>query len=207
MDNADMPFGRLLADLPDVLTEDPVFVDELISHTRIITIKKGDLLLRSGELCKDAYFINKGLFVNIFITETGKNCVTGFSSDYQFPFLSEIGYYTKTASDFEIKALEDSELLCFSREFIEDLSLRYPFFASYYQTVMLKIISKFYMMFAVLQTYTAEEFIMYLYEHYKWIILRVPDKYIALYMGISTSWYCKLKKKIFSFSKNTVVED
>ena len=53
-------------------------------------------------------------------------------------------------------------------------------------------------MFAILQSYTAEEFIKYLYEHYKWIIHRVPDKYIALYMGISTSWYCKLKRRIFS---------
>ena len=196
-----MPFNRLFADLPKVLLEDPAFVNELKSHTRIISIKKGELLLRSGELCKDAYFINKGLFVNIFITENGKNCVTGFSSDFQFPFLSEIGYFTQTPSDFEIKALEDSELLCFSRVFIEDLSLRYPFFASYYQNVMLRIISRFYMMFAFLQTYSAEEFIMYLYENYKWIILRVPDKYIALYMGISTSWYCKLKKKIFSIHK------
>ena len=196
--DAEKPFARLLADIPEALAQDKAFVDELESNARVITLKKGDLLLHTGELCQNAYFINKGLLVNIFITDKGKECVTGFPSDELYPFLSEISYITQTPSSFEIKALEDSELLCFSRVSIESLSLRYPLFASYYQHAMLVIISKLYMMFAILQSYTAEEFIKYLYEHYKWIIHRVPDKYIALYMGISTSWYCKLKRRIFN---------
>ena len=172
--NPEKPFTRLLADLPEALAQDEVFVNELKSHARVITLKKGDLLLRTGEVCQNAYFsevcqnayfINKGLFVNIFMTDKGKDSVTGFSSDDQYPFLSEISYFTQTPSSFEIKALEDSELLCFSRVSIEDLSLRYPLFASYYQRAMLVIISKLYMMFAILQSYTAEEFIKYLYEH------------------------------------------
>ena len=54
-----------------------------------------------------------------------------------------------------------------------------------------------YSMFAVRQTSCSEDFLRYLYEHHKWIINRVPDKYIAQYMGISNSWYCKLKKRLF----------
>lgn len=191
-------FVRLLADIPEALARDDVFVNELESHSRIITVKKGDYLLRSGELCQDAYFINKGLFINQYISEKGSECVTGFASDCQYPFLSAIGYFTKAPSDFEIRAVEEGELLCFSRKHIEDLSLRYPLFASYYQNVMLTLISKLYSMFAVRQSCTAEEFLLYLYKHHKWIISRVPDKYIAQYMGISNTWYCKLKKRIFS---------
>lgn len=192
----DPHFARLLADIPEALARDEVFVKELESCTRVVTVRKGDYLLRSRELCQDAYFINKGLFINQYITEKGNETVTGFSSDTVYPFLSAIGYFTKAPSDFEIKAIEDGELLCFSRHHIEALSLRYPLFASYYQNVMLTIISKLYTMFAVRQSLTAEEFLAYLYKEYKWIINRVPDKYIAQYMGISNSWYCKLKKRI-----------
>lgn len=192
----DPHFARLLADIPEALARDEVFVKELESCTRVVTVRKGDYLLRSGELCQDAYFINKGLFINQYISEKGNETVTGFSSDTVYPFLSAIGYFTKAPSDFEIKAIEDGELLCFSRYHIEALSLRYPLFASYYQNVMLTIISKLYTMFAVRQSLTAEEFLAYLYKEYKWIINRVPDKYIAQYMGISNSWYCKLKKRI-----------
>ena len=88
--NPEKPFTRLLADLPEALAQDDIFVNELKSHARVITLKKGDLLLRTGEVCQNAYFINKGLFVNIFMTDKGKECVTGFSSDDQYPFLSEI---------------------------------------------------------------------------------------------------------------------
>lgn len=190
------PFDQLLNDMPRTLAADEAFVRELKTYAYPVNVKKGELLLRPGELCQNAYFINKGLFINIFTTEQGKECVTGFASDSQYPFLSEISYFTGTPSNFEIKAIEDGELLCISRVHIESLSARYPLFASYYQQAMLVIIAKLYMMFAYLQSYTAEEFIKFLYAHYKWIIQRVPDKYIALYMGISTSWYCKLKRKI-----------
>lgn len=189
-------FDRLLADIPPELAADEVFVRELEKYTRLVTVRKGDYLLRSGELCQDAYFINRGVFINLYINEKGDESVTGFASDTMYPFLSAIGYFTKAPSEFEIKAVEDGELLRFSRDHIEALSARYPLFASYYQNVMLTIISKLYMMFAVRQSCTSEEFLRYLYKHALWIINRIPDKYIARYMGVSQSWYCKLKKRI-----------
>lgn len=194
----DAHFARLLADIPQPLASDPIFLKELESHARVIHVKKGDYLLRTGELCQDAYFINQGLFVNLYVNEKGDESVTGFSSDNQYPFLSAIGYFTQAPSEFEIKAIEAGELLCFNRTHIEELSLHYPLFASYYQNVMLTIISKLYTLFAIRQSNTAEDFVKYLYNHYKWIVSRVPDKYIAQYMGISNAWYCKLKKRIFT---------
>ena len=146
------PFEKLLKDMPQRLAEDASFVRELETYAYLVTVKKGELLLRPGEICQNAYFINKGLFVNIFTSEQGKECVTGFASDFPYPFLSEISYFTGTPSNFEIKALEDGELLCLSRTQIESLSARYPLFASYYQNVMLVIISKLYMMFAYLKS-------------------------------------------------------
>lgn len=196
----DSSFLRLLADLPEALAHDEVFLDELESHARIISVKKGDYLLRTGELCQDAYFINKGLFINLYVNANGNECVTGFAADNMFPFLSAIGYFTKQPSEFEIKAIEGGELLCFSRSHIESLSFRYPLFALYYQKIMMTIIYKLDVLLAVRLSSTAEEFIQFLYTNYAWMISRVPDKYIARYMGISNAWYCKLKKRILSLS-------
>lgn len=195
--DSDSRFARLLADIPEDLARNEIFVEDLLKGTQIVSVKKGDYLLRTGELCQDAYFINKGVFINQYVNEKGDACVTGFSSDTMYPFLSAIGYFTKAPSEFEIKSIEDGELLRFSRAHIESLSLHYPLFASYYQNVMLMIISKLHTMFAVRQTCTAEDFLRYIYKHHLWIINRVPDKYIAQYMGVSNSWYCKLKKRIF----------
>ena len=166
-------FEKFLSFIPEILSRDESFLKDLESCTRGVTIRKGDYLI-----------------------ENGNECVTGFSSDSMYPFVSTIGYFTQVPSEFEVKAIEDGELLCFSRTDIERLTLGYPAFATCYQNVMLMIISKLYSMFAVRQTCKAEEFLKYLYTNHQWIVSRVPDKYIAQYMGVSDSWYCKLKKRI-----------
>jgi len=191
-------YVKLLADIPEPLSCNDTFVEELINRSRVLTVSKGDYLLRVGEFCQDAYFVNQGLFINLFISEKGDEVVTGFAADNQYPFLSAIGYYTQTPSEFEIKAIEDGELLCISRTSIEELSLKYPLFASYYQHAMLTIICKLNILFTIRQSSTAEEFMKYLFNHHMPIVNRVPDKYIAKYMRISTTWYCKLKKRIFN---------
>ncbi len=190
------PFDRLRASLSAELADDPHFWADLQESATVLTIRKGETLLHVGELCSCAYFINKGLLVNLFITEKGNECVTSFASDYQYPFLSGISYITQKPSDFEIRALEESELICISKESIEGLSKRYPAFLVYYTHILQLLIAKQQTLFAVLQSYTAEEFIEYLYSDHPWIINRVPDKYIAHFMSISTSWFCKLKKRI-----------
>ena len=126
-------FEKFLSFIPEILSRDESFLKDLESCTRGVTIRKGDYLIRTGELCQDAYFINKGLFINQYINENGNECVTGFSSDSMYPFVSTIGYFTQVPSEFEVKAIEDGELLCFSRTDIERLSLGYPAFATCYQ--------------------------------------------------------------------------
>ena len=189
-------FEKFLSFIPKHLSLDDSFFKDLEACTSFVIIRKGDYLICTGELCQDAYFINKGLFVNQYVNDNGNECVTGFSSDKMYPFVSTIGYFTQMPSEFEVKAIEDGELLRFSRKDIERLSRDYPAFAACYQNVMMMVISKLYSMFAVRQTSTAEDFLKYLYRNHQWIVSRVPDKYIAQYMGISDSWYCKLKKRI-----------
>ena len=83
--NPEKPFTRLLADLPEALAQDDIFVNELKSHARVITLKKGDLLLRTGEVCQNAYFINKGLFV-----KEGMRYRFLFRRSVSFPFRNQL---------------------------------------------------------------------------------------------------------------------
>ena len=196
MIDADSPFYKLIQDLPEALSADTTFLNEIHQYAEVISVKKGDYLVRTGEVCQDGYFINKGLFLNLYVNNLGNECVIGFAADTMYPFLSSIGYFTKQPSDFEIKAIESGELLFFSRDHLESLSRRSTAFSAYYQNIMMTIIYKRDVLLAVRLSSSAEEFIRYMYSHYAWLVNRVPDKYIARYMGISNAWYCKLKKKI-----------
>ena len=63
----DVHFARLLADLPEPSSVMKLFSANWQKNAKLISVKKGDYLLRTGELCQDAYFINKGLFINLYV--------------------------------------------------------------------------------------------------------------------------------------------
>lgn len=194
----DPRFEKLRAYLPGDLSGDELFWNELVAGTEVITVDRGDYLLRPGESCTAGYFINKGLFLHLYVGGRGSESVVGFFVDTLHPFLSSVGYITQEPSDFEIKALEDGELIAFPRVHLERLSDAWPRFASFYQQITLLMLSKICTIYAVRQSHNSEELLRYLYTHYLWIINRVPDKYIARFMGISNEWYCKLKKKLLA---------
>lgn len=53
-------------------------------------------------------------------------------------------------------------------------------------------------MFSALRlSLNAEEFLIFLYNQHPVYMRRIPDKYIAQFMGVSKEWLSKLKKKIF----------
>lgn len=190
------PFDKLYRYLPAALSGNAAFWNDFIGGAQVIPVNKGDYLFRQGEICSSGYFINKGLFLHLYVNGRGSESVVGFFVDTLHPFLSSVSYISHSPSDFEIKALEDGELIAFPRAHIETLSRRYPFFAAFYQEVTLLMLAKICTIYAVRQSNGSEELLRYLYAEYLWIINRVPDKYIARFMGISNEWYCKLKKKL-----------
>lgn len=189
-------FDKLFGGLPKKLSEDAAFFNEVQNCADCITLAKGEYLLRAGQPCTHGYFINKGLILHLYVNDKGRESVMGLSADDLYPFFSSPEYFTGQPSGFELKAIEEVEVLAFSRFQIERLSEKYPAFASYFKEIMLMAISKIYTLTAARQSNTPEELLRYLYANHVWIVNRVPDKYIAQFIGISNEWYCKLKKKV-----------
>lgn len=191
-------FEKLFATLPPVLAEDAGFLNEVRNCADVLTLTKGEYLLRVGQPCTHGYFINKGVILHLYVNDKGRESVMGLSADDLYPFFSSPEYFTGQPSGFELKAIEEVEVLAFPRSRIDSLSDKYPAFASYFKEIMLMVISKIYTLTAARQSHTPEELLRYLYTHHIWIVNRVPDKYIAQFIGISNEWYCKLKKKVLA---------
>ena len=106
-------FEKFLSFIPEILSRDESFLKDLESCTRGVTIRKGGLFDSYGRVCaKMPILLIKG-FLSINILMRMGIIVTGFSSDSMYPFVSTIGYFTQVPSEFEVKAIEDGELLCF----------------------------------------------------------------------------------------------
>lgn len=196
--NEKASFVKLFDSFPSVLTENESFLQELISCAEIITLQKGAYLLKAGNLCTSGYFVNKGSLLHLYVNDRGERAVMGISADVLYPFFSSPSYFIYHQRGFELKAIEEVEVLAFPREQLNALSEKYPAFDSYFKELMLMVIAKMYALTAMRQSNTPEEILRYIYKEQMWIVNRVPDKYIAQFIGITNEWYCKLKKRILS---------
>ena len=190
-------FSILKLEMSKVITLEDELWQQLVSRGELVRLKKGEHLLLAGQVCKYGYYVNTGSFVHTFIGNDGKESVVGFSIDDRNRFLSSAkSYYSETSSSFEIKALENSEIIRFSKQDLEMLAHTYISFASFYHSIVSNSLLNMYMFNAMRLSLSSEEFIKYLYREYPVYLQRIPDKYLSRYMGVSNEWFCKLKKRI-----------
>lgn len=190
-------FEQLRADLEKQIALTSDLWTDLTERAELLEYKKGEHLLIAGEICHHGYFVNKGSFVHTFIGENGEESVVGFSIDQTNRFLSSAkSYYSQQPSPFEIRALENSEVLRFSKHDLEELARNYYPFAAFYHQIVSNALLNMYVFNAMRLSLSAEDFLKYLYREHPTYLQRLPDKYVARFMGVSNEWFCKIKKRI-----------
>ncbi len=169
----------------------------LVDSASEITVKKNGYLLQQGEVCNHGYFLNKGSLIQLFQHENGKEIVLGFYIDHVYSFLSSPkSYFAGIGSTFEIKALEECSLLAFRKEDLENMAETFPEFSRFYHTITANALHNMYLFSAMRLSLSAEDFFVYLMKNHPAYLQRIPDKYIARFIGVSDEWLCKVKKKI-----------
>src|SRR3954465_14569765 len=89
-------------------------------------VKKGQQVLKKGEICKRVWFIEKGLFRSYRINR-GQEENVWFMQEGNVMH-SPKSFYTGQPSRHAIEALEDSELFSISKSQLEDIYKRFPGF-------------------------------------------------------------------------------
>lgn len=82
---------------------------ETIKGLQIKNIKKGEFLLRSGEICMYIFFVNKGLLRSYTIDKSGKEHIIQFASE-GWMITDRSSSFFNESSDLYIDAIEDSEV-------------------------------------------------------------------------------------------------
>lgn len=170
---------------------------ELEKRGEPIFISKNEYLIKQDKICRHGYFLNQGSLIQTYQNENGKNVVLGFYIDHVYSFLtSSDSYFNEIGSIFEIKALEDCELLAFHRNDLEFLALNYPEFNLFYHKITATGLHNMYLYTSMRLSLSAEDFFIYLKKNHPAFIERIPDKYLAQFIGVSKEWYSKVQKKI-----------
>lgn len=166
---------------------------ELIDKTSERRIAAREYLLKAGKICTHVHFIEKGLFRSYYDKE-GKEVGMWFGKEGSLILVVD-SFNDQMPSVANIQAIEDSVIVSLSYSDLESIYQRFPEF-----NLHGRLLEKHYHKLAVLDGFairsqTALERYQFMYETDLDLVLRVPDKYMAAYLGINHSTFSRTKKK------------
>jgi len=169
-------------------------IEYILDCFKMAEISKGDFLLKEGQYCRQIVLLGKGLFMYYHLVD-GEEIALDFATEGDW--VSSIKSINQgTPSEVNIKALEDSLVYRLSIDTMKDLFDKYPKFI---QIKMNEIEKSFIEMAAYnmnLNALTVEEHYQRLLETKNEWLIRVPQYYIASYLGIKPQSLSRIRKRI-----------
>lgn len=206
MSNNDLSFKRegnknhledvsfLIASLSQFHPVRPEVDEYLKKHSYTCSFRRGKMLLKTGEICHDVYFIKKGA-VRGFIKEGAKDITTWITAEGEM-VTSISGLDGKSPAKENIQAIEDCEMLALSYSDLQNLYDKFPEF----NIVIRKLLQHYYRdaegRAFIARLTNAEKKYKYFLVNYNRLANRIPLKYIASFLGITLETLSRVRKKI-----------
>ena len=163
--------------------------------TPFASLKKGEQLLKQGDICQHTFFLEKGLLRYFSIDKKGKENVLQFAPENWFITDRESVYFNQP-SKYYIDALEDSEVLVLEKNFVEKISEQNNSFAEFNNKLLHNHIRSLQKRIELLLSATAEERYLDFIKVYPNLLLRVPQTLIASYLGITPESLSRVRKEL-----------
>lgn len=160
------------------------------------SVKKGELLLRNGEIAKDIYFICKGA-LRAFITDGAGNTYNKnifLEGDFAG---SKASLLQQTPSNFEIEALEDSILIKINYKRYKELIFQKDDLKNFYISYLEKhwVIEKERREISIVMENATERYLQLLSKHPD-ICERIALHHIASHLGITPTQLSRIRKAL-----------
>ncbi|MFK8044093.1 MAG: Crp/Fnr family transcriptional regulator [Crocinitomicaceae bacterium] len=182
---------KLLVDISDV------DFNSFTTYLSPISIKRRTKLLIQGEKPQSMYFVQKGLLYNYHTTADGDQHVVQIAKEnYWMGDVS--GHMNNPKSNFNIEALEDSELLELDFGNFDKMCEEIPIFERYFRILIQNAYYHILNRLVLTDIQSAEEQYFKIMENNPDLILRTPQKIIASYIGIKPQSLSRIKKNAFS---------
>lgn len=167
--------------------------DELFREIKTKSFKKGEAIVKKGEICKHLFFLDEGLAKICFVKDDKEFVMRFFSEQRLFTVFDS--YLTQTPSEFLLVALEPTTLTMISHEKMEALCKKYHCMETFLRKLisitpvrMMKRISE------MLEENAASRYNIFVKE-YSAILQRISLRDIANYLGITQQSLSRIRTK------------
>lgn len=168
---------------------------ELLNNCATQHYKKGEYVLREGELSKKSYFVEDGLLRQFSIDDKGKEHIIQFAPENWFMANRE-GECFNLPSSYYIEAVENTTVFIIEKELIDKLALTNSLFLNFNIQLLHKHIASLQKRITQLQSKTAKERYLDFINTYPDVLMRVPQTYVASYLGITPESLSRVRKEI-----------
>ncbi len=163
-------------------------------HSFFCTIPKGKIILKTGEICAYVFIVNKGALRGF--AKDGTKEITSWITVENEMVTSISSFFVQLPSFENIQALENCELIGLSYEHLEMIYNRYPEM----NIVGRKLLEKYYRdaeeRAYITRLNKATDKYNHLLHTKPELLNRIPQKYIASFLGIRLETLSRLRAKL-----------
>jgi CRP-like cAMP-binding protein len=157
------------------------------------TLKKNQHFLTSGEVCTKMGFITHGCTRLYFLID-GAEVTKDFCFENSFTG-SVASFQTRKPAQFNVVAIEDTQLVTIEFQLLEGLVARYHCWSNFIRIVLVHFAIRKENREISFLLNTAEQRYRDLVDNNPDILQRVSLKYIASYLGITSETVSRIRKK------------
>ena len=173
-------------------------VEFLLKNSEEATLKKGDFLLKEGQMARSIYFVLSGVF-RVYQNIDGREITSYFSYSERNPFAASFpSFLTQSPSNEYVEAIESSSVISISYDQLNKLydssngfeRLGRILAEKNYLLAMERINS--------LQYQSARDRYNIFMKIYPGLLNRIPHHYIASYLGVTPESLSRIRKDLAS---------
>jgi CRP/FNR family transcriptional regulator, anaerobic regulatory protein len=172
----------------------PELREYLLRIVKTHHFSKRAFVLRNGDVCRNIYFIRRGLLRCYYIK--GETEVTAWLMKEGDVVTAVESFYDQKWSYEYIHALEETEVYYIPFQELEHIYATYPEFNFIGRVLTVKYLKFWTQQLYNIRMRSARERYEYLMKENPELIQRVPDKYLASYLGMFRETFSRMKYPI-----------
>ncbi|MEM9327802.1 MAG: Crp/Fnr family transcriptional regulator [Bacteroidota bacterium] len=169
-------------------------VDRILPHFTARTFRKKEVIVRGGELTHHVYFILRGCVRSFLIDYGGKEHTILFGTEGYW--VGDLQAFTAgSATSYNYQALEATEVMSIGKSSWDSLMISEPSFVKYVAMLFRNALIVQQERLVEVFTLPAEQRYERFIDNRSDLLHRVPQKYIASYIGITPEFLSQIRKK------------
>lgn len=175
------------------VTDDQLAGIEVLFQPRLL--RRHELLQPAGETARYGAFVVRGCLRSFVVDAKGKEHILQFAPE-QWWISDQYSLLNRTPALFAIDAVEEAEVLLFEAAFYHQLRALTPEFATFFYALLQNSMHAMQKRLVLTLSASAEERYVDFVQTYPTLALRLPQKMIAAYLGVTPESLSRIRREL-----------